>query len=34
MEKAGCPVGDGFFSAFNCEMNAGGGFMPEGEGVS
>ena len=34
MEKAGCPVGDRFFSAMNCSMNAGGGFMPEGEGVS
>ncbi|GAQ88292.1 Ku70-binding protein [Klebsormidium nitens] len=33
MEKAGCPVGDRFFSAMNCMMNAGGGFMPEGEGI-
>jgi hypothetical protein len=34
MEKAGCPVGDRFFSAMDCEQHAGGGFMPDGDGVS
>ncbi|KAI9097959.1 hypothetical protein K1719_025730 [Acacia pycnantha] len=32
LEKAGCPVGNKFFRAVNCEVNRSGGYIP-GEGI-
>lgn len=32
LEKAGCPVGDNFFKAVNCETKTAGGYT-QGQGV-